>query len=102
MSINFDTDPLVPRIVDGYLRATGTSLGADNGIGIAACFAILEDNSIKHGPLEVLVTRDRGDGHVRRDGPGAGHSEGELHDQCGLRGGERDLHRLRPAASPSR
>ena len=58
VSINFDTDPLVPRIVDGYLRATGTSLGADNGIGIAACFAILEDNSIKHGPLEVLVTRD--------------------------------------------
>lgn len=58
VEINFDTDPLVPRIVDGYLRATGTSLGADNGIGIATCFAILEDKSLKHGPLEVLVTRD--------------------------------------------
>ena len=58
VDINLDTDPLTPRIVDGYLRATGTSLGADNGIGIAACFAILEDKSIKHGPLEVLVTRD--------------------------------------------
>ena len=58
VAINFETDPLVPRIVDGNLRATGTSLGADNGIGIAACFAVLEDKSIKHGPLEVLVTRD--------------------------------------------
>lgn len=56
--INFDTDPLTPRILDGYLRATGTSLGADNGIGIAACFAILEDKTLKHGPLEILVTRD--------------------------------------------
>ena len=57
--INFDTDPLTPRIVDNkWLMATGTSLGADNGIGIATCFAILEDNSIEHGPLEVLVTRD--------------------------------------------
>ena len=56
--IDFDTDPLVPRIADGFLRATGTSLGADNGIGIAACFSILEDKTIKHGPLEVLVTRD--------------------------------------------
>lgn len=58
VTINFETDPLVPRIVDGNLRATGTSLGADNGIGIATCFAVLEDKSIKHGPLEVLVTRD--------------------------------------------
>lgn len=58
VDINFETDPLTPRIVDGNLRATGTSLGADNGIGIAACFAVLEDKSIKHGPLEVLVTRD--------------------------------------------
>lgn len=58
VTINFDTDPLIPRIENGNLRATGTSLGADNGIGIAACFAVLEDKSIKHGPLEVLVTRD--------------------------------------------
>lgn len=58
VDINFETDPLTPRIVDGYLKASGTSLGADNGIGIAACFAVLEDSSIKHGPLEVLVTRD--------------------------------------------
>ena len=57
--IDFEKDPLTPRIVDGkWLMASGTSLGADNGIGIATCFAILEDNSIQHGPLEVLITRD--------------------------------------------
>ena len=59
VDINFETDPLTPRIVDNkWLMATGTSLGADNGIGIATCFAILEDKSLRHGPLEVLVTRD--------------------------------------------
>ena len=59
VDINFDTDPLTPRIVDGkWLMATGTSLGADDGIGVATCFAILSDPSLRHGPLEVLVTRD--------------------------------------------
>ena len=62
VEIDFEKDPLTPRIVekDGkkYLMATGTSLGADNGIGIATAFAILEEKDLKHGPLEVLVTRD--------------------------------------------
>ena len=39
--IDFEKDPLTPRIVDGkWLMASGTSLGADNGIGIATCFAL--------------------------------------------------------------
>ena len=59
VQINFETDPLTPRIVDNkWLMATGTSLGADDGIGVATCFAILADPSLKHGPLEVLITRD--------------------------------------------
>ena len=59
VEIDFSKDPLTPRIVDNkWLMATGTSLGADNGIGIATCFAVLEDKTLKHGPLEVLVTRD--------------------------------------------
>ena len=59
LDINFEIDPLTPRIVDNkWLMATETSLGADDGVGVAACFAILEDKTIKHGPLEVLVTRD--------------------------------------------
>ena len=58
VDINLETDPLHPRIDGPYLKATGTSLGSDDGIGIATCFAILEDKTLKHGPLEVLVTRD--------------------------------------------
>ena len=62
VEIDFTKDPLTPRIAEKegkkYLMATGTSLGADNGIGIATCFAILEDKELKHGPIEVLVTRD--------------------------------------------
>ncbi|KAK8807058.1 hypothetical protein WA158_003817 [Blastocystis sp. Blastoise] len=57
-NINFDTDPLTPYSDGKYIRAKGTSLGADNGIGIGSCFAILANKEIQHGPLEVLVTRD--------------------------------------------
>jgi len=54
---NFVTDPIQPRICDdGWIRANGTTLGADNGIGCAAGMAILLDNTIEHGPLEVLIT----------------------------------------------
>ncbi|KAK8789855.1 hypothetical protein WA158_006635 [Blastocystis sp. Blastoise] len=58
VTIDMGTDPLVPRIVGENLMATGTSLGADDGAGIATIFAILEDDSFNHGPIEVLVTRD--------------------------------------------
>jgi len=56
--IDFKKDPLKPRIVDEWLMATNTSLGADDGIGVAAGFAILADKELKHGPLELLITRD--------------------------------------------
>lgn len=55
---DFLTDPISTRIVDGWVAAEGTTLGADNGIGIALALAILEDPSAKHGPLEVLCTYD--------------------------------------------
>lgn len=58
IQIDFTKDPIIPRIDGKYLKATHTSLGADDGMGIATCFAILADKTIKHGPLEVLVTRD--------------------------------------------
>lgn len=46
-------------LVDGeYLRADGTTLGADNGIAVAYCLALLEDHSLAHPPLEVLLTAD--------------------------------------------
>ncbi len=55
---DFATDPIKPRIVDGYVKATGTTLGADNGIGAAIAMAILEDDTIECGPIEALFTVD--------------------------------------------
>lgn len=55
---NFDTDP-IQTIIDGdWLKAKGTTLGADNGMGVAASLAILASESIKHGPIECLFTVD--------------------------------------------
>ena len=55
---DFKKDPLKLRIIDGWLKASGTTLGADNGIGCAAMLALMTDKSIKHGPLELLFTVD--------------------------------------------
>ena len=55
---NFLTDPIAPIIKADWMHATNTTLGADNGIGMASCLAILEDDSINHPPLEVLLTTD--------------------------------------------
>lgn len=55
---NFLTDPIETEIDGEWLKAKGTTLGADNGIGVATELAILADNSIEHGPLECLFTVD--------------------------------------------
>lgn len=55
---DFSHDPIKVQIKEDILTAQGTTLGADNGIGIATGLAILEDTSLKHGPLEVLFTVD--------------------------------------------
>ena len=55
---NFETDPIRPRVVDSTVRADGTTLGADNGIGIAAALAVLEAGDLVHGPIEALFTVD--------------------------------------------
>ena len=55
---DFNTDP-IETIIDGeWVKANGTTLGADNGIGVAAAMAILESKDIPHGPIEVLITTD--------------------------------------------
>ncbi|SBS38280.1 Cytosol non-specific dipeptidase [Marinomonas spartinae] len=53
---DFEKDPIVVRVVDGWVHATGTTLGADNGIGVAAALAVLESSDIQHGPIEALFT----------------------------------------------
>ena len=55
---NFETDPIETIIDNGWVRANGTTLGADNGIGVAAAMAIMTDKDAVHGPLEILVTID--------------------------------------------
>lgn len=55
---NFDTDAIQTYIDGGWVKAKGTTLGADNGIGVAAQMAILASNEIEHGPIECLFTVD--------------------------------------------
>jgi len=55
---DFDKDPIIPWIDGEWVKAKGTTLGADDGIGIAAMLAILESTTIPHGPLEFLFTID--------------------------------------------
>jgi len=55
---NFDTDPIVPMVSGDWVKARGTTLGADNGIGMAFALAVLEDKKLTHGPLECLFTID--------------------------------------------
>ncbi|MCL2502314.1 MAG: aminoacyl-histidine dipeptidase [Bacteroidales bacterium] len=55
---DFEKDPIEPRIVGEWVYATGTTLGADNGLGIAATMAVLEANDLAHGPVEGLFTAE--------------------------------------------
>lgn len=55
---DFDNDAIEPLIADSWVKANGTTLGADCGIGIAAQMAVLTSNEIQHGPLECLITVD--------------------------------------------
>jgi len=55
---DFDNDPIETIVENGWLRANGTTLGADNGIGVAAELALLASNDIEHGPIECLFTVD--------------------------------------------
>ena len=55
---DFMKDPLKLRREGDYLYATGTTLGADNGIGVAALLAVMESTQLKHGPIECLFTID--------------------------------------------
>ena len=53
---DFTKDPIQPYIDGDWVKARGTTLGADNGIGMSSALAVLADDSVEHGPLEVLLT----------------------------------------------
>ena len=55
---DFTKDPIETKIVDGWVYACDTTLGADDGLGVAAAMAVLESDTIAHGPIEALITTD--------------------------------------------
>ncbi len=72
---DFEKDPIETKIVDDWVYACDTTLGADDGMGVAAIMAVFESKTLKHGPLEALITTDEETGMT-----GAfGLKKGELH-----------------------
>lgn len=70
---DFSKDSIKPQRDGEYLKATGTTLGSDNGIGVATMLAILESKELVHGPLELLFTIDEETGLT-----GAAELSGEM------------------------
>ena len=75
---NFLTDPITTLVEGDWLTADRTTLGADNGIGVALALSVLEDKSVKHGPIEVLVTRDEETGMTGANGLKPGVLKGDI------------------------
>ena len=77
-SFDFDNSP-IKTVIDGeWLRAEGTTLGADNGIGMAGALAALVDDSLVHGPLEALFTVDEETGLTGANNLGDGMITGNI------------------------
>ena len=77
-SFDFDNTPIT-TIVDGeWLRANGTTLGADNGIGMAAALAVMVDKDLVHGPVEALFTVDEETGLTGANNLGEGMITGTM------------------------
>ncbi|HBX51150.1 MAG: cytosol nonspecific dipeptidase [Bacteroidetes bacterium RIFOXYA12_FULL_35_11] len=75
---DFEKDP-IQTVIDGeWVRANGTTLGADNGIGVAAAMAVLEAKDLVHGPVEVLLTIDEETGMTGAFGLKAGLLDGDI------------------------
>lgn len=75
---DFTKDPIETYIDGDWVKAKGTTLGADNGLGVAAIMAVLEDKTLKHGPLEALITKDEETGMYGAFGLKPGTIKGEI------------------------
>jgi dipeptidase D len=75
---DFEKDPIEPRVVDEWVYATGTTLGADNGMGLAVAMAVLEDKDMVHGPVEALFTIDEETGMTGARGLKPGILKGDI------------------------
>jgi len=75
---DFSRDPIQTWIDDGWVKAKGTTLGGDDGIGIAASMAVLEAKNINHGPIECLFTVDEETGMTGAFGLQPGFMKGNI------------------------
>jgi dipeptidase D len=75
---DFTKDPIDAYIDGDWVKARGTTLGADNGIGMASALAVLGSTDIKHGPIEVLLTVDEEAGMTGAFGVEPGMLEAEI------------------------
>ncbi len=75
---NFETDPIDLLIEGDMLTANGTTLGADDGIAVAYCLAILDSDDIPHPPLEIIITTDEERGLVGAVNADVGPLDGKI------------------------
>ena len=75
---DFENDPIETYIDGEWVRARGTTLGADNGIGMAAALAVLVSDDLVHGPIEALFTVDEETGLTGANNLGEGMIEGDI------------------------
>ena len=75
---DFENDPIEAYIDGEWVTANGTTLGADNGIGMAAMLAVLDDDTIEHGPIEALFTATEETGLSGAFGLKGGLLQGEI------------------------
>ena len=75
---DFNNDPIIPHVEGEWVKATGTTLGADDGIGVATQLAILEADDLEHGPLEMLFTVDEETGLTGAKGLKPGFLQGKI------------------------
>ena len=77
VAFDFATDAIVPEREGEYLTACGTTLGSDNGIGVATMLALIGETDFTHGPLELLFTIDEETGLT-----GAAELDGRMLDEA--------------------
>jgi len=75
---NFETDPIEAYVDGEWVTANGTTLGADNGMGVAAAMAVLEAKDLVHGPIEALFTIDEETGMTGAFGLKPGLLQGDI------------------------
>ena len=75
---DFENDPIETWIDGEWVRAKGTTLGADDGMGVAAIMSVMEDNTLVHGPLEALITVDEETGMYGAFGLKPGTINGDI------------------------